>query len=301
MTEQSFFPAFPDFENFGLKHKNILNLYLKKYPPQISELTFTNLFCWSRQKGLKISLFQEAIILLSEPEKAEPYFFYPIGDCNIKEFIEILKDNKNIPHKFKLVPENMLSHFSNFEITEDRDNWDYVYNTTDLKYLKGRKFSRKRNFIKQFLKKYDGLYEMRKIDSSKILNLANFLLRWCNQKECKYDIPRHLEYEAILRCFENWEHFDCIGAGIYINGKMEGFTVAEPLNENTIVIHFEKAMFSYKGLYQLINRDFLLNFIDENEYPFINREQDMGIKGLRKAKMSYYPVKFIKKYTVEIK
>jgi hypothetical protein len=177
---------------------------------------------------------------------------------------------------------------------EDRDNFDYVYYRKDLAELSGRKYHKKRNLVTQCLGNYRCTYE--ELTPEIIPEVKEMQDRWCAQKDCgKTPILCH-EYKAISSMLDNTGELDIIGGAIRIDGTVQAYTVASSLNNNTAAIHFEKAMPEFKGLYQLINQWFCKNSL--SSFEFVNREQDVGVEGIRKAKESYFPDHMIIKYAV---
>jgi hypothetical protein len=122
---------------------------------------------------------------------------------------------------------------------------------------------------------------------------------WCTWRDCEDSEVLSAENRAIQRVFVNWKHFpELLGGAITVEGLIVAYTIAEPLDEETVVIHFEKGCPAHKGIYQAINQMFLESL--QNRFRYVNREQDLGDPGLRKAKLSYHPVAFNKKFRVVI-
>ena len=190
-----------------------------------------------------------------------------------------------------------------FEYTQERDLFDYIYDGESIRTLAGRKNQKKRNHLNYYLKEYEGRYEYRLLDEKdfdECLELLNF---WSSTKESNEDAVEDIEDElvGIKKIFENYDKLkDKVKiAGIFIDSKLEAFTMGEYLNPNMALVHIEKANPDIRGLYPYINQQFILNEFSDVE--FVNREEDLGIEGLRKAKLSYHPVKFVEKYTVREK
>ncbi|MDR1440356.1 MAG: phosphatidylglycerol lysyltransferase domain-containing protein [Clostridiales bacterium] len=179
---------------------------------------------------------------------------------------------------------------------EDRDFFDYVYLASDLIGLRGKKFDGKRNHINKFRKMYD--YEYEKLAPSHIDECLRIMYDRCVENDCGclrgkfYSCDRKPSMELL----SNYGSLGCTGAVIKVNGRCEAFTVGEALNADTAVIYIEKANASIQGLYSFINQQFC-----EREWSgmtYINREEDEGVEGLRKAKLSYHPVRLVEKYTI---
>ena len=201
-----------------------------------------------------------------------------------KEVVDYLKEN--YPDKF--------------DYTEERDLFDYVYDGDSMRELKGRKNVKKRNHINYFLKEYEGRFEYRLLDENDFDACLKLVEEWTSNKEENGQVDEEME-EELIGIKKLFNSFPVIKdklkiAGIFIDGKLEAFTMGEYLNPNMALIHIEKANPSIRGLYPYINQQFLVKEFSDVE--FVNREEDLGIEGLRKAKLSYHPVKFVEKYTV---
>ena len=187
-----------------------------------------------------------------------------------------------------------------FDYTEERDLFDYVYDGESMRELKGRKNVKKRNHINYFIKEYEGRYEYRLLDEEDFDACLALVQEWTSNKEENGQIDEEMEEEliGIKKLFENYSVLkDKLKiAGIFIDGKLEAFTMGEYINPDMALIHIEKANPSIRGLYPFINQQFLVHEFSDVE--FVNREEDLGIEGLRKAKLSYHPVRFVEKYTV---
>ncbi len=158
--------------------------------------------------------------------------------------------------------------------------------------LKEISFTKKKNLLNQFEKQYK--YEFVHLDGRWIREAENFQVDWCYYKDCDNKDILIKENHVILKVFDVWERLDgIIGGGICVEDRLIAFTVAEPVDDKTLVIHFEKGCPTYKGVYQAINTIFLRKCA--RDYIYVNREQDLGDRGLRQAKLSYNPCCFLKK------
>jgi len=289
------------FKELDISDKELFDNYFHKFPPTISEYSFTNLYVWKNSRKISYSIFNDELIILAETKK-EKYFMQPFGCKDIKQTIEELIEygiKQNITEQVKRIDEETYSKLdkTKLNIHEDRDSFDYVYLTDDLALLKGRKYSNKRAFVKKFCGEYYHKYwDYSDKCMSPCLELTE---KWIDALETK-DESVYNEYDAIKTFLENYEHFMIPGGVICCDDKAAAYSFGEKLNKKTFVVHFEKANPEYIGIYQTINRLFVENEI-EGKYDFINREQDLGIPGLRKAKLSYYPEKLIKKFNIKAK
>jgi hypothetical protein len=293
-------PQFPEFAPLTIEHKSIFNTLYKKFPTEISEMNFTELFIWRGLDGISISSFKDGICISVERGNC---FYPPVGDNQLKESINDILKVRNGAGAARIcgVTDRMLGKSpdwaSEFILEDDRDSADYVYLTKDLIELKGKKYDGKRNLIKQFKKDFQ--FEYVDITGGMIPECVEFQKKWCNTHNCICTCSLAEENTTVLELLNNFAGLDVFGAAIRINGVMEAFTVAGELNPQTAVIHIEKANPALKGIYQTINQMFCERRL--NKYEFVNREQDMGIAGLRKAKLSYQPSHMVNKKIMRLK
>ncbi len=293
---------FPKFRDLSLQEKPVFDTLFSLFPPDISEFTFTNLFIWRCAYQLRISRFRNFLCLLSD-QGEKSFFFPPIGEGDMVECYRILLQylkGKRVHPKIARVPEAVVTQIDwkgeGFVAELDRAQSDYLYLTEDLIKLEGRRYHRKRNHINQFKEKYPHRYIP--LTSEWISECLRLETEWCNLRRCEA-VPGLLnESVAIKEAFTHFDELRLRGGVILVNDKLEAFTLGEPLNRDTVVIHIEKANPAYEGIYSLINQTFLEN--EWSEYTYVNREQDLGEEGLRKAKESYFPHRMVNKYTIAI-
>lgn len=287
--------AFPQECSIELKDKNAFDSLFKSLQPEVSEFTFTNLFCWRDAYSIKISRLDN-FILVSCNKDGKRFFFAPLGENNTQEAIKKVLEQFPGAIFFRL-PEGIaapFNHAAGFRLSEDPDNFDYVYRRKDLVELKGKKFDAKRNFIKRFRRQYNPVCRIAtQLDIEDCIAFSN---EWCDDKACDTDISLRREKQAIIEMLENCHTLNILGAVIEIGGAIKAFSIGEALNKTTFVVHAEKAFAKFTGIYQALN-NFFASTVPE-EFQLINREQDLGVENLRKAKMSYQPISFVKKYTL---
>lgn len=279
-----------------LSDRLIVEDYLRRYPPEISELTFTNLFVWRHSRPVFLAEVEDSIVFVTntgEDGDGESFILgYPIGGASLLGVANALGVDVA---GFIRVPENTASTLrdSNLLVTPDRNNSDYVYRVTDLAELAGRRFHKKRNLIKQCLTAYTCEYEA--LTPELIAECSDMQDRWCKVRQCGQDPGLCSEYVAIRNVFDHFEDLHLIGGAIRVDGLIQAYAVGEELRPGTAVCHFEKAMPGLRGLGQLINQWFAKYAL--RDFEFENREQDLGIPGLRQAKESYYPHHMVEKFS----
>lgn len=185
-----------------------------------------------------------------------------------------------------------------FLVKEQEDLKDYLYDGDAMRSLAGKKLHKKKNHYNKFVREYEGRYEYRKLACSNRDIVFKFLSKWRDNKGD--DVEEHLDPEVygVHEVIKNCRSLNIRLGGVFVDGELEAFTVGSyNQREDMAIIHIEKANPNIQGLYQFINREFLLHEFPEAK--LINREDDLGIEGLRKAKQSYYPIDFARKYYVE--
>jgi len=185
-----------------------------------------------------------------------------------------------------------------FVVEEDRRYFDYIYDAEELKNLSGKKFHKKKNHVNGFMREYEGRYEFKILECDCTSEIIEFLNEWKETRDIEDEYNR-VDYEVlgIQSVLKNCELIKFKIAGVYIDGKLEAFSMGSYSKEERMAyIHVEKANPNIKGLYAFINQQFIVHgFFDAIK---VNREDDMGIEGLRKAKMSYQPIYLAKKYSI---
>lgn len=272
-----------------------LNL-LARCPQKSSDYSFANIFGWAEKYALEW-FFDENLVWIRQLHP-EPVSWAPIGawdEVNWEERTPQLKETV-----FQRVPEELAriwreSFGERMVLTEARGQWDYIYRVEELIELKGNRFHKKRNLFHQFQRNYEAIYH--ELNMECVERVLEMQRNWCTWKECADSGPLEEENTAIGRVLKEWDRIPGLkGAALEVDGEIIAYTVAEALTENTVVIHFEKGHTGFKGVYQAINKLFLANAAEDFEY--VNREQDLDDEGLRKAKLSYNPVRFLKKFRV---
>jgi hypothetical protein len=292
-------PSYPSFREIGLQDKEFLDLIFKKWEPQISEYTFTNLFIWRESRRTLVSRMKE-ILLIKRFNLGMNHFhlFPPIGSTNISELVPMLIANLSemgVSAIYGLdVSQAQLFQEQGLTLIELRENWDYVYCVQDLSELPGTKYYTKRKNIEKCQAAYS--LEYVPIDADIIKQCLQMQTSWCNLRQCDLIPSLAAENRAVKETFLRYNELNVFGGAVYVDGSLEAFTIGEPLNRDTAVIHFEKANPNITGLYQVINQRFCAEALQG--FTYVNREQDLGIPGLRRAKMSYHPTHFVEKYLV---
>lgn len=293
-----------EFKTLELEDKDLINSYLKINQKSNSESSFTNFYMWRKSYNVKYTVFQENLIVRCGNDDTW-WYLPPYGAGDLAAAIEEMIATANemgVQFQLKAVGEEdkkILEELfpERFAFTAERENFDYIYDAESLRTLAGRKLHAKRNHLNYFLQNENYTYEPLTADN--LAEAAAYLEDWCAEKAC--DSTEHTlnemlicEREAIREIFKVYDKLDCTGALIRLNGAVKAFTLGEMLNSDTVLIHVEKAEHEVRGLYPAINQMFLNNTFPTAKW--VNREEDTGDEGLRKAKLSYLPTELWTKY-----
>ncbi len=294
-----------EFKEIELKVKEWMEPLIVASDMGGSHQNFTNMFAWSKIFEFRFGRVNNHLVVKGGADD-DQFYLYPAGLGDIKAVIEVMEqDAIDCGHSFTILgvsPENrdeINSLFTGkFKYEEMRDSADYVYSLEKLVKLSGNKLHSKRNHINYFKKNYTWSFEMITTDNFEECREMN--KKWCKDNDCKEDEYLYKEYCAVRRSFDNYWDLGLEGGALRKDGKIIAFTMGERLNSNTYVIHIEKAFSEIRGAYQMINREYA-DYIQQT-YPqmlYVNREEDMGYEGLKKAKLSYYPDKMEEKYSAK--
>ena len=270
--------------------------------PQISsDYSFSNLFGWAEEYDLTWA-WQDELVWIRQSKPIQQCWA-PIGPWETVDWADVFDHKCEKGLGITRVPEKLADMWRStvgdrIEIEEERDNWDYLYSISELVELRGNRFHKKKNLVNQFKKKYNFTYEP--LGPDMIDPAMAMQADWCNWRDCESSDVLSAENRSVHKILANWEELaDLIGGVLMVEDMIVAYTIAEKLSSDTIVIHYEKGCPDFKGVYQAINQMFLEHL--EGDFQWVNREQDLGEEGLRKAKLSYNPVGFLKKYRVTVK
>lgn len=269
-----------------------------------SESAFGTLFLWKDTYHSKFCRYEDHILLCSGAHFHT--YNLPVGGKKPYESVERLitdAHDRGIPFKMWGVSKEGVAKLEEyypgrFIFELDCGGSDYLYRSADLIALAGRKYHGKRNHLAQFNRDYNWTYE--DIGAENMEDCRQVAEQWCRANGgCGQGTDGQNEGCALRRAFANFEALHLAGGLIRIDGKPVAFTVGEEINAKTYLLHFEKALEGYNGLYAAINHEYAAHRLAGYEY--INREEDLNIEGLRKAKQSYHPAFLVEKYLVRLK
>lgn len=292
------------FKPITLDIKKTIDSYTKPWKLECSDLSFANLFIWGADGKMEYAEKDQVLYIKLDFEGVPVFLWAPIPMYGaevdyrkaIYDGIEYMRSIGTEP-TFRSVwtpfRDKMLEACPELFSVPTDIAWDYVYSRESLATLKGKKLHGKRNHINKFLSKYPD-FEYRKLDKSMIEDCIALYDQWIEEKDEKESKSMEDEKRSVQLALHNMEELGLTGGTIYIDGKLCAFTVGERLHPHIQLIHIEKANTEYEGIFPMINQQYILHECEGVE--LVNREEDMGIEGMRKAKRSYNPLKMIEKY-----
>lgn len=296
------------FKEVNIDSKKELDPYFDMVDYEACEYCFTTLYMWQHVYKTGYYIGEDFAVIVGEYE-GDSFSILPLASReNLPKVIDFVlnyfkEENKKIYLRgitHEVIEILKEKHSDEFNYIEERDLFDYIYDAESLRTLKGRKNQKKRNHLNYFIKEYEGRFEYKLLGNENFIECLELMNEWTSNKEDNdvFDEGIDDELSGIKKIFE---HYDMLKdkikiAGVYVDNKLEAFTIGELINSNMALVHIEKANPEIRGLYPYINQQFIDNEFKDVE--FVNREEDLGIEGLRKAKLSYHPCRFVEKYTV---
>lgn len=282
----------------GIEDKELLTSFFISHSILVSDLTFTNLYLWHYARHISYIILNDCLVIKTQYPDDEPFIFYPIHKDNNLEakkqtILQIMQSCKAKGLRFSIhslsqVDKEELQRLipNTFDFIYREDRSDYIYSIPELIALKGKKYHKKKTHLNRFLERYAFSYEA--LNTQNANELISTYQTWFGKISDVASDGLRNEYVGIIETLKEFNRLDFQGGILRIDGQIIAFSFGEPLNKDTIVIHIEKANTDFQGAYQAINREFLANAW--SDYKLVNREEDLGIEGLRKAKQSYQPL-----------
>lgn len=295
------------FEKPKMEDKSWINKVLAKEKRSDALAVFGTYFLWADYFNTKVCEHKNILFTRFDSDKTS--YLFPKGTKSIlgvKNAMELVfEDYKNLK-----LPELYIAGLDiseviklekvypkKFDFITRRDKFEYIYKSSDLTNLKGKKYHSKRNHIAKFEKAYEWKYEEINIDNKK--KYMDFFEKWFSENNNSKDKLSTGEYDAIVKALDNYKGLGLYGGVITVKGQIIACAIGEMINKKVFVVHFEKALAEFDGAYAVINREFS-KVLGEN-FKYINREEDLGIEGLRKAKLSYKPAFLISRFDAKLK
>lgn len=297
-------PQFPNFKILELSDKEDVEKFTLKYPPY-SDFNFAGTWSWDVRNQMKISqLNGNYVIRFVSYLTGEPFYTF-LGSNNINETAKKLLNlskGENLKLELKLIPEESVKEIdiNVFKIIEDRNNFDYIYDMSELKDYVGKKFDKKRNRFAAFLKNYPNA-------EAKIISLEDPFIqnsmvklyeKWLQDKlDHSTGFESHREVIVLKKFFSTASIFNIVSIGVFLNDELIAFSIEELMKTDYVVSHVVKIDNNFIGI-----NEFLMKKKSEILFSlkkrFLNQEQDLGIESLRQAKSRFRPCFFLKKYIV---
>jgi uncharacterized protein len=279
-----------DFKPVALADKDLFAAHYHRYPQVHSDNIFTNMVCWNHYANYRFA-HMEGSILLSTTLDGKTRYRPPIGPQNpdlLADVFDLAKNSDDEQPLFILDPKTkewITELYPELILYPERKYFDYVYRSSDLENLPGKKYLTIRRQLHQFQRNCSPVVEQ--ISKGCIEEVEDFLNQWCDWKECDSDPVLANEKEAILFAITHYDELDLSGLLIRAEGKVGAMSIFEGLNKDTALVHFEKGLPDCKGIYRAINAETAK--ILAKDFAYINRESDMGVEGIREAKTRYHP------------
>lgn len=296
-----------NFKKIEISDKQQIDRLVSAANLRSSHYGFSNLFAWAEIYQYRLAWLEGFLVVKGNDPAGGRYYFYPLGQGDPTAVLRAMAEDAaaagdelvlaGIAKDDMAVLDRLFP--GKFAYTERRDAFDYIYLLEKLVTLSGDKLHAKRNHINFFKKHQDWRFEA--ISAANQAECWEMNKIWCKLHGCVHDAQLDYEKCAVRRCFDHFIELGLEGGALRVDGRIIAYTIGDKICPDTFDIHVEKAFDEFRGAYQMINREFAA-LIKENhpEVIYVNREEDMGIEGLRKAKLSYYPAMLVEKYWARV-
>lgn len=298
-----------EFKKFTILDGMRIQNYSELRPVYLSERQFVNQYIWEEFYDTYYYRNDTYMVCVMGQEKG---FFPMMPLCRQEDIIKVFTEMKdywnnvlNQPLNMYLIDQAFLETLKTipgfceeFRIVDDRNCYDYIYDAEKLRTLSGKAYHKKKNHLNSFLRNYAGHFEYRELSCQDVTEIQEFHKHWLDNRE--YEDKNNSirsEESGIHRIFQNCGMIDCRLGGVFIDNRLEAYSLGTYAPDiRCAFIHIEKANISIPGLYNYINQQFLIHAFPDAE--IVNREDDMGQEGLRKAKLSYQPIRLETKFHI---
>lgn len=271
-----------------LQDRRLIETALQENPLPLSDYSFTNLWMWNSARNYEIGLI-DSFVCIRFQEQGQLLYLYPLGIGNRLSVIESMIQKSKRPFTMRAIPEN--SHLP-YPLVPENDRFDYIYSFNDLLHLTGNAYQPKRNLIHQFVNTYS--FAFLPIEQNTLPSIVQMENQWFIERQ---EQGAHNEHQASIRLLADFPHLSIFGGALVVENKIIAYAVAEYMNENTLLVHIQKALKEYKGAYQMMNQQLLAQV---KPVDFVNFEEDLGLPNLHKMKHSYHPLRLEKKYLFKV-
>lgn len=291
------------FHDICLDDKKLFDEYMFPDKATHSQYNFTNLYMWRHELKPSVCEFKDYLCIHTKYYGHEMALF-PIGETLLgaKSAIDMMLETFGEKLTFAALDDEKSAALEALypgrcKFYENRANYDYVYLTERLIMLSGKKLHAKRNHINKFKAEFD--YEYKSLNTGLLKYCEEIERSWLENKDDMSKRDKKSEFLSTMNVLDNFDYLGCRGGIIFVSGKPAAYSIGEMMTDKTALIHIEKADRNIIGLYPIINQ-----LTCENEFPdsvFVDREEDMGLEALRKAKLSYHPDKLLKSDRARLK
>lgn len=292
-----------EFHSFDISDKDAIDKILRTEPQTLAEYTFACLAAWQWAHDHSYSIVHDNLLLLQMKIDGKSHLLQPMGTFSSSDQELLLQRIKSSDYPIKIarVSDSFLLRYpefcKNFHAMPEHNLANYLYRAEDLASLASGHFEKKRNLIAQAKHMYE--WEAQEMSAASLAECLNIFEASAESRASSGGEVVSKELVALKYSLDNFDALNLSGLFIYSVGKPVAFSIFESLNSNTAVVHFEKAVRSYKGLYQVINQE-TAKVLAQRGFTYINREEDLGIPGLRHAKISYFPVAILSSYSLSL-
>lgn len=293
------------FKRVELEDRETISHYFSLQKTRSCECTFSNTYLWSRFYHVEYAIIEDTMVFKCGAE--EPYFDFPYGEKkNVRPAIDAIREycaEHALKFQLGMVTREQFAlleelYPGEFQVEYDRDLADYVYEREKLANLSGKKYHGKKNHVNKFLRTYpDWSYESLSEENQE--DCFQMALQWRSRNGVDEDEEKNAEMAVTMNSLRLFRELGLRGGLLRVNGEVVAFTIGEPVCDDTMVVHIEKAYTDVEGAYTMINQQFILH--ETEGYTYINREEDVGDEGLRQAKTSYHPVFMVEKGRVTLR
>jgi len=290
-----------DFKPVTLADRAFFEQHYTRYPQTHSDNTFTNMVCWNHYAQYTFAYVEKNVILASTIEGVTR-FRPPIGPRNpalLRSLIRLASDVSDNEPVVLIDPDTALwmrETCPGINLVPDRNHYEYVYRSADLAELPGKNYLTIRHQVNKFRKNCTHVVEP--ITKGNWAEVKRFLIEWCEWKGCESDQVLAHEKEAVFFAIDHLDELPLQGLIIRVFSRIGAMSLFEPLNNDTALVHFEKGLPDCEGIYKAINAETAARLVDK--FAFINRESDLGVAGLREAKLRYHPHHMVEVFSMKL-
>lgn len=281
------------FKPITLEDKEIITSYTIPFAPRDCDFSISNLYGWHFSNDSSYAIINNFLVIRFRPEDDRQIYLMPIGSGDIRPVIRLLEEDAQqegqplrLQGEYTAMQETLEKDFpALFLYQRYRDFYDYLYLRKDLAELKGKNYQPKRNHVNKFKKEY--AYRYTPLTPEMLPQCLEFETRWCLEHDQSNRESLRQERRALTFCLRHYEELGLTGGAIWVGDEMAAFTFGAPVNRDTFDVNVEKANIHMDGAYSLINQEFAGHLPEQ--YIYLNREEDLGVAGLRQSKLSYHP------------